>query len=152
MKLAGAIIIIFSSAVFGFALSASAAEACAAAEEIYRAMKYIRDEICENRTPTDIIISRLHVFSDGKSFGADGIYPAYGDKLSRLGEAERRIFREFCSVTGSADAEVQRGAFDALLSQYETHLNARRQKSKNAPKLYIASALFLGISAVIIFL
>ena len=152
MKLAGALIIIVFSVVFGFALSASSAEACAAAEEIYRTMKYIRDEICENRTPTDIILSRLNVSFDGETGGADGIYASYGDRLSRLGEPERRIFREFCSVLGSADAGVQRGAFDALLSQYETHLNSRRQKSKNAPKLYIASSLFAGIFAVIIFL
>ena len=152
MKLAGALIIIVCSVVFGLSLSALSSDACAAAEELYRAMKYVRDEICENRTPTDIILSRLPALFGGADAGADSVYNAYGAALSKLGEAERRVFRQFCDVMGKGDAEIQRGAFDALLSQYETHLNARRQKNKNAPKLYTASALFIGISAVIIFL
>jgi hypothetical protein len=151
MKIAGAVIIILGSAALGFALSASSAEACAAAEEIYRTMRYIRDEICENRTPTDIILLRLGVVFSGAA-GADRIYTAYEKKLSRLNEKEKSIFREFCSAAGKGGAGVQRGAFDALLSRYEAELETRRRKNSSAPKLYIASALFFGVFAVIIFL
>ena len=152
MKLAGALIIIVCSVISGLMLSAYSSEACEAAEQICRAMKYIRDEICENRTPTDIILSRLPALFGGAVAGAENVFDALSAYLQKLGDGERRVLREFSAVTGKGDAEVQRGAFDALLSQYETLLSARRQKSKNAPKLYTAAALFIGVSAVIIFL
>lgn len=148
MKYTGAALIIITSVSFGFILSAVSDEALKISEEIYRAMKYIRDEICENRTPTDIILSRLPVYCPGQT----DIYSAYADKLKRLSESEKQIFSEFCSVIGKGDSEVQRGAFDALISQYEEHLISHRKKSKNAPKLYIALSLFAGICTVIIFL
>lgn len=149
MKYAGAALIIISSLSVGLLLSSASGEALRVSEEIYRVMKYIRDEICENMTPTDIILSRLPVFQIGKT---GGIYSAYEETLKKLNGAERGIFRDFCSVVGKGDAAVQRGAFDSLISQYETYLEERRKKSKNAPKLYIALSLFTGISAIIIFL
>ena len=110
-------------------------------------MKYVRDEICLNRTPTKIILSRI---SDCD--GHDDLYSAYENKLSILNLDENRIFSDFCSGIGKGGAEVQRGGFDALLSQYESLLIKRREKVGASARLYISLSVFFGLAAVIIFL
>lgn len=146
MKYAGAGLIFICSLLFGYFLSQRTKQALQTSEEIYRIMLFIRDEICVNRTPTGIILSRIP--------GCDrsaGLYASFEDRLSQLGE-EERIFRDFCNNVGKSGAEVQRGTFDALLSQYASVLAKRREKAGGAPRLYVSLSAFFGLIAVIIFL
>ncbi len=146
MKYAGAGLIFICSLLFGSYLAPRSKITLQTSEEIYRIMTFVRDEICVNRTPTDIILSRIRGCD-----AAVGLYKSFEDKLSQL-DSERRIFYDFCQNIGKSGAEVQRGVFDALLSQYEAALIKRREKSAGAPKLYISLSAFFGLAAVIIFL
>ena len=147
MKYAGAGIVFICSVLFGCFLSEKAKQALAVSEELYRVMIFVRDEICVNRTPTKIILSRISGCG-----GYDGLYEAYADKLSALDGEERKIFSDFCQSIGKSGAEVQRGTFDALLSQYEATLERRRKKVGASARLYISLSAFFGLAAVIIFL
>lgn len=147
MKYAGAGLIFICSLLFGVFLSERSKSALCTSEEIYRVMLYVRDEICSNRTPTKIILSRI----PGCDASA-GLYKSFENKLSVLHEDERRIFYDFCSGIGKSGAEVQRGGFDALLRQYETTLAKRREKAGSSSKLYVSLSAFFGLAAVIIFL
>ena len=146
MKYAGAGLIIICSLLFGYYLSLRSKQALHASEEIYRVMLFVRDEICVNRTPTQIILSRIPG-CDEKA----GLYKSFEDKLSPLGD-ESLIFRDFCDNIGKSGAEVQRGTFDALISQYDGLLKKRREKVSGASKLYVSLSVFFGLAAVIIFL
>ena len=146
MKYAGAGLIFICSLLFGYYLAQRSKQALQTSEEIYRIMTFVRDEICVNRTPTDIILSRIQ----GCNVAA-GLYKSFEDKLSPL-DGERRIFYDFCQNIGKSGAEVQRGTFDALLSQYDSILIKRREKAVGAPKLYVSLCAFFGLAAVIIIL
>ena len=146
MKYFGAGLIIICSLLFGYYLSQRTKQALSASEEIYRVMLFVRDEVCVNRTPTQIIMSRIPG-CDEKA----GLYKSFEDKLLALGD-ERLIFRDFCDNIGKSGAEVQRGTFDALISQYGSILKKRREKVGGASKLYISLSAFFGLAAVIIFL
>ena len=147
MKYIGAGLIFICSVFFGYSLSQRTKQALAVSEELYRVMLFVRDEICINRTPTKIIFSRIPDCD-----GYDGLYSAYADKLSQLDNDEKRIFYDFCTSIGKSGAEVQRGTFDALLSQYEASLEKRRKKVGTSARLYISLSAFFGLAAVIIFL
>ena len=146
MKYFGAGLIIICSLLFGYYLSQRTKQALSASEEIYRVMLFVRDEVCVNRTPTQIIMSRIPG-CDEKA----GLYKSFEDKLLALGD-ERLIFRDFCDNIGKSGAEVQRGTFDALISQYDSILKKRREKVGGVSKLYISLSAFFGLAAVIIFL
>ena len=147
MKYAGAAVIIICSLCVGVYLSGRTKAALVCSENIYRTMKYVRDEICVNMTPTHIILSRIP-----ECAGKTDLYSAFSDSLSVLKEPERRIFSEFCKTVGGSFAEVQRGTFDVLISQYGALLDEKRKKSKDSGKLYISLSAFFGIAAVIMFL
>ena len=146
MKYIGAGLIFICSVLFGMCMSERARQALSVSEELYRVMLYVRDEICVNRTPTKIILSRISGCE-----GREDLYSAFSDKLSSL-DAERRIFSDFCGTIGKSGAEVQRGIFDALLSQYDAELDKRRKKVGDSSKLYVSLSAFFGLAAVIIFL
>lgn len=146
MKYAGAGVIMICSLLFGYFLSARSGQALRISEEIYRIMLFVRDEICVNRTPTSVILSRIPGCS-----GSD-LYASFESKTYALSGDERRIFSDFCKSIGKSGAEVQRGAFDSLLSQYESILVKRREKVGGSYKLYISLSVFFGLAAVIIFL
>ncbi len=147
MKYAGAGLIFLCSVLFGYFLSEKEKQALSVSEELYRVMLYVRDEICVNRTPTKIILSRICECDD-----LDGLYGAFSDKLSSLDGDERRVFSDFCGSIGKSGAEVQKGSFDAFLSQYEALLQKRRKKAGGCARLYISLSAFFGLAAVIIFL
>ena len=147
MKYVGAGLIFICSLLFGYFLSQRSKQAYATSEEIYRVMLFIRDEICVNRTPTGIILSRIPVCAD-----RGGLYEAFSDRISVLSDEEKRLFSVFCESMGKSGAEVQRGTFDAILSQYGAALEKRREKLGGTSKLYISLSAFFGLAAVIIFL
>lgn len=149
-RYAGAAIILICSLSAGFLLSAKAKQALAAAEKLFVAMKYIRDEITVNRTPTNIIMENLPV---------DGLLPGGGDVKSRFTELLKPLdgdmisaFTGFCESVGKSGADVQRGTLDAYISRFEALLAKRREDGKSSGRLYMALSLFFGVSAVIIFL
>ena len=146
MKYIGAGLIFICSLLFGYYLSQSAKRSLSAAEEIYRVMSYVRDEICVNRTPTGVILSRIPGVDVSK-----GLYASFEDRFSSQCD-ERRIFFDFCQSIGKSGAEVQRGSFDALLSQYGAALSKRRENASGRSKLYISLSAFFGLAAIIIFL
>ena len=147
MKYIGAGLIFICSVLFGYFLSQRTKQALAVSEQIYRVMLFVRDEICVNRTPTNIILSRIPGCD-----ASEGLYKSFENRLSALQEDERRIFFEFCQSIGKSGAEVQRGTFDALLSQYGSILVKRREKAGGTAKLYLSLSAFFGLMAVIIFL
>ena len=121
-------------------------------EQIYLIMKYVRDEICVNRTPTDIIYSRIPTKLDVSQASRSGLYASLSDCAEEAGEEEAGIFRSFCDGIGKSDADVQRGAFDSLLSHYGQLLSEKREKSKSTSRLFFLCSVFFGAAAVIILL
>ena len=87
MKYAGAGIIFICSLLFGYFLSERSKTALQTSEEIYRIMLFVRDEICVNRTPTNIILSRIQGCD-----AAVGLYKSFEDKLSKfLKDSDERL-------------------------------------------------------------
>lgn len=151
MKYAGAFLILVCSLLAGAGLSARTGEACDVSEEIFRIMKYVREQICVNKTPTKVLLSRVPSRLDVSEAAEKGLYGALADSLAKLDESERRIFSSFCECMGKGGADVQRAGFDALISRYEASLQERRRRDRDKGRVYTACSLFLGVCAVIIF-
>ncbi len=150
MKIFGCALIAVSSVLIGFCLSRrlfAAAELC---EELLRIMKYVRDEIAVNKTPTNVIFSRLRSRFDLPDVSEKGLYGALLPELSPLCPEEREIFRLFCEQIGRGGAEVQTTQCDALSAPPGDRAGKRRAELSQNSRLYISLSLFAGVLVIII--
>ena len=152
MRYAGAFILLVCSVLAGACFSARTNEACDTSEEIYRIMKYIRERICVNRTPTKMIFPNVPTRLDITGAADSGLYEALSGQLACLYPEERQIFSSFCEVIGKGGAETQKAGFDSLIERYGAVLEERRKKSRDKSRVYAACSVFCGVCAVIIFL
>ena len=150
MRLFGAALVAASSVLSGFWFSKRLSYAAEACWEILRIMKYVRDEIAINKTPTRIILERL-----GARFGVSAdqpssLYGALMPRLSALSSEEAAVFNRFCEQIGKDGAEVQRTQFDSLISQLEERAEKRRAELSKNSRLYVSVSLFVGVLIIII--
>ncbi len=150
MKILGAVIVAVSSALCGYCLSGRLSFAADACEELLRIMKYVRDEIAVNKTPTHIIMSRLRSSFDLSAASSSGLYAALLPQLQTLNSDEKEIFRLFCGQIGKGGAEVQRTQFDALICQLEEKAKKRRSELSKNRQLCVSLSLFFGALIIII--
>lgn len=150
MKIFGAVLVAFSSVLSGYCLARRLSLSAEACGELLRVMKYVRDEIAVNKTPTNIIFSRLRSSFDLSDVGTSGLYAALLPQISVLSAEETEIFRLFCEQIGKGGAEVQRTQFDALITQLEEKAEKRRSELSKNKQLYISLSLFIGVLIIII--
>ena len=150
MKTVGAVIVAVSSALCGYVLSRRLSFAADTCEELLRIMKYVRDEIAVNKTPTHIILSRLRSSFDLSCASSSGLYSAVLPQLQTLSSEEKEIFFLFCEQIGKGGAEVQRTQFDALIGQLEEKAQKRRSELSKNRRLCISLSLFFGVLIIII--
>lgn len=150
MKIFASALIAASSVLIGFCLSKRLSAASELCEELLRIMKYVRDEIAVNKTPTGVIFSRLRSRFDLSGVSDKGLYGALLPELSPLCTDEREIFRLFCEQIGKGGAEVQTTQFDALISRLGDHAEKRRAELSKNSRLYISLSLFAGVLIIII--
>ena len=150
MKILGAALVAVSSVLSGYCLSHRLAYASEICGELLRIMKYVRDEIAVNKTPTHIIMSRLRSSLDLSAVPSSGLYTALLPQLQTLDFSEKEIFRLFCGQIGKGGAEVQRTQFDALIGQLEEKAEKRRAELQKNRRLCISLSLFFGVLIIII--
>ena len=150
MKIFASALIAVSSALIGFCLSKRLTAAAELCEQLLRIMKYVRDEIAVNKTPTNVIFTRLCSRFDLSGVSEKGLYAALLPELSPLCSDEREIFRLFCEQIGRGGAEVQTTQFAALIAHLGEHAAKRRAELSKNSRLYIALSLFAGVLIIII--
>lgn len=150
MKITGAAIIMICSFACGIYLSDACKKSLYTAETVYNIMKRVRDEICLNKTPTEIIINKLDFGMDLSAAKYKGLYSAALPYLSSLNNDEKNAFKEFCENIGKGSAELQQGGFDIQLEKFGSYLEKRRKEFEKNKKLYASMSAFAGIIAVII--
>ena len=150
MRIAGAVIVAVSSALIGYCLSRRLSAALSKCEQLLRIMKYVRDEIAVNRTPTDVITARLRSSFGVAADGANGLYDALMNGAGVLTAEEKETLSLFCSQIGKGGAEVQRSQFDSLIACFEERTAKRREDLKKDSRLYVSLSLFAGVLIIII--
>ena len=150
MRIFGAALVALSSVLAGCFLSRRLSYAADACEKLLRVMKYVRDEIAVNKTPTHIIISRLQTQFGVPASDRSELYGAFEPELGALSAEENEIFRQFCGQIGKGGAEVQRSQFDALITRFGEISEKRRTELSKNSRLYVSVALFIGVLIIII--
>ena len=114
MRYAGAFILLVCSVLAGACFSARTNEACDTSEEIYRIMKYIRERICVNRTPTKMIFPNVPTRLDITGAADSGLYEALSGQLACLIRRSGRYSRRFARSSGKAARKLRKRGLTRL--------------------------------------
>lgn len=152
MKIIGACIICACALLLGLYCSGRKAKRLKQCELMLSFMKYVRTEICDNKTPTKVICRRASEEYGLKNAGSAGIFESCRVIYDCVGQGELSDLKSFCERIGKGDAELQRGEFDFLISKTEQTAKSLREQLPKAKELTATLFLFFGVLFVILFI
>ena len=152
MKTAGAVTVALCSVLAGIYLSWRERQALFVCSQICLIMKYVRERICTDLSPTDVVMRSIPSQLELKDACRVGLYEALSEQIRCLSGGERAAFSSFCSAIGHGSAATQAGVFDAAISRYEAFLQKRSGSGAANSRIYVAVSVFIGACAVIIFI
>lgn len=155
MRLIGAVIVLVCAASSSLLLYCRIVRSRRMREELLYVMNYVKDEISERKTPTEVIFSSL----SSSELEACGFYDRLRESGDLLASAcgifsgrELELIRDFSERLGKSCAENQKNELCAVIRRLQAHNASADGELKGKARLCICIPLFVGILAVILFL
>lgn len=159
IKLFAVASVVLSGTLFGTVLCQAEKDSLVEAEEVYRLITYIKDEIESKSTPLDKIF--FDYFSEQKTNFIEkkikGVRGSYGEKILILlsdvctNTAQNQL-KDFALTLGTLDKASQKEALKKALVCLETELIKKRTEAASKYRLYKTLSLLIScIIAVLLY-